>query len=190
MTRRIDWIPEERALELGRQFGILERQARRGAFRTLANNPPVAQALYGLVSQLLQRPTLALRLREMLVLRIGWRLGSAYVWYQHYLIAKNEAAMSDAEILAVRDWRNPENHGVLTDADRAMLAAVDDTVDAGRIGDDTWAGCARHVPDPAQQVELAVAIGCWMMQAQLFASLDIPLQDGAVLWPPDGMAPA
>lgn len=190
MTQRIDWIPEERALELGREFGILERQARRGAFRTLANNPPVAQALYGLVSQLLQRPTLPLRLREMLVLRIGWRLGSAYVWYQHYLIAKNEAGMSDAAILAVRDWRNPAHTALLDEADRAMLAAVDDTVDRGSIGEATWAACARHVPDPAQQVELTVAIGCWMMQAQLFASLGIPLQEGATLWPPDGVGPA
>lgn len=186
MTRRIDWIPEERALELGREFGILERQARRGAFRTLANNPPVARALYGLVSELLQRPTLPLRLREMLVLRIGWRLGSAYVWYQHYLIAKNEAGMSDAEILAVRE--GPQTP-LLGEADRAMLAAVDDTVDRGSIGDATWAACARHVTDPAQQVELAVAIGCWMLQAQLFASLQIPLQEGAVRWPPDGVGP-
>jgi alkylhydroperoxidase family enzyme len=189
MTRRIEWIAEDRALALGREFGILERQAKRGAFRTLANNPPVARALYGLVSELLQRNTLDLRLREMLVLRIGWRLKSAYVWYQHYLIARDQAGLSDAEMLAVRNWHRECKEPLLQPADRAMLAAVDDTVDLGSISDATWAECTRHVPDPAQQVELTVAIGCWMMQSQLFATLGIPLQEGASLWPPDGVAP-
>lgn len=187
MKRRIEWIAEDRALELGREFGILERQARRGAFRTLANNPPVARALYGLVSELLQRNTLDLRLREMLVLRIGWRMKSEYVWYQHYLIAREQAGLSDAEILAVRDWHVST---LLQPADRAMLAAVDDTIDAGCICAETWDECARHITEPSQLVEMAAAIGCWIMQSQLFLTLQVPLQDGASVWPPDGGAPA
>lgn len=187
MTHRIEWVSEQRAAELGREFGILERQTQRGAFRTLANHPALARPIYDIVSTLLKRNTLEIRLREMIVLRIAWRTRSEYQWYQHYLIAAGEAGLSGEEIVAVRDWRHSS---ILQPADRAVLAAVDDTIDQGGISDAVWADCARHIPEPSVQVEMAVAIGYWIMLSQLFRTFRIPLQDGAEVWPPDGVGPA
>lgn len=186
MTQRIPLIDEERAVALGREFGIFERQARRGAFRTLANNPALAKPMYELLMTLLTKNSLELRLREMIVMRIGWRMKSEYQWFQHYQIATTQAGFSEELILAIRDWRNST---LLQPADRAVLAAVDDTVDRGGISDPVWAECAQHIPNPATQVEMVVAIGYWIMLGQLFQTFQVPLQEGAVPWQPDGKGP-
>jgi alkylhydroperoxidase family enzyme len=138
---------------------------------------------------LLSRNTLPLRLREMIVMRIGWRTRSEYQWYQHYQICTTQAGFSDEDVLAIRDWRNPEHAARLQPADRAMLAAVDDTIDQGGISDEVWAECAQHITEPAMQVEMVMAIGYWIMLSQFFQTFQVPLQEGAKLWPPDGKAP-
>ena len=186
MTDRLQWIPLEQALSLGREMGIAETQASRGAFRTIANNPEVARSLYGLLTTLLHKNQLPLRLREWMVLRIAWTTGSEYAWAQHYRIATTQAGFSEADVLAVRDWKNSDRPGP---AERAVLAAVDDTVARGCISDAVWAECALHIREPALLVEMAVGIGNWIMLSQLFQTFKVPLQEGAASWPPDGEGP-
>jgi hypothetical protein len=38
-------------------------------------------------------------------------------------------------------------------------------------------------------VELVTAISAWRMIASILQSLEIPLEDDVVSWPPDGQAP-
>lgn len=189
MTQRIPWVDEAAALELARDIGIPERQARRGAFRTLANNPAMVKPIYQLLTTLLTNNTLALRLREMIVMRIGWRMKSEYQWFQHYQIATTQAGFSDELLLAIRDWRNPLHARHFHPADLAVLAAVDDTIDRGRITDAVWAECVRHIKDTSVQVEMVVAIGFWIMLGQFFHTFQVPLQEGAMPWQPDGKGP-
>ena len=186
MADRLQWIPLEQALSLGREIGIAQTQASRGAFRAIANNPEVARSLYGLITTLLHKNQLPLRLREWMVLRIAWMTGSEYAWAQHYRIATTQAGFSDEDVLAVRDWRNSDRPGP---AERALMAAVNDTVTRGRISDAVWAECAQHLKEPALLVEMAVGIGNWIMLSQLFQTLDVPIQEGAVSWGPGGKGP-
>ena len=69
------------------------------------------------------------------------------------------------------------------------MAAVDDSLERGKISDAVWVECAAHVGGPAELVEMVVAIGHWTMYSQLLRSLEIPLEDGVGAWPPDGVAP-
>jgi hypothetical protein len=85
----------------------------------------------------------------------------------------------------VRDWRNAAN---LSAADKAVLAAVDDTLESGMISDATWAACAEHLRTPQERIQLVIAIGNWTMFSQLLKSLRIPLEEGVNAWPPDGKA--
>jgi hypothetical protein len=85
----------------------------------------------------------------------------------------------------VRDWRNSER---LAQADKAILAATDECLAGKSISDATWAEVAKHVTDPAQQVECVIAMGNWMMFSLLFRNLRIPLAEGVAVWPPDGLA--
>lgn len=69
--------------------------------------------------------------------------------------------MADEDLLAVRDW---PSHSRFEPVEQAVLAAVDETMQTGRISPATWEECERH-PGGDHQVllELVVAIGTWSM---------------------------
>ena len=185
MTDRLECVPREEAQRLGAEFGIGAAQAGRSAFRMLAHHPDLVRHVYGLLTMLSTRNKLETRLRELMIMRLAWMSGSEYAWFQHYRIS-TQAGITPEEIVAVRDWRKSDLFGP---ADRAVLAAADDTLERGKISDTVWAECERHLKEPAVLVEMVVAIGNWTMFSQLLQSLRVPLEEGAAAWPPDGIAP-
>jgi len=184
MTARVPMVSLDRARELGEAMGMPARRTASEAFRTVANNPGVARVAFGQLMQLLENNKLDIRLRELMIMRIGWVTGSAYEWTNHWRVATT-AGIPPEDILAVRDWRNSDRLGP---ADRAILAATDESLAGKSISDAVWAELAAHVTDPAQQVEFVIAMGNWLMFSMLFRNLRIPLGEGVAVWPPDGLA--
>ena len=184
MNSRLELVPVEEARRLGAEMGIGEAQASRSAFRMLANHPDLVRHVYGLLTMLSSRNKLPTRLRELIIMRLAWASGAEYAWFQHYRIA-TQAGVTPEEIVAVREWRAYS----FGPAERAVLAAADDTLEHGRISDPVWAECERQLKEPAVLVERVVAIGNWTMFAQLLQSLRVPLEPNAAPWPPDGKAP-
>jgi alkylhydroperoxidase family enzyme len=184
MTARVPMVSLDRARELGDAMGMPARRTTSEAFRAVANNPGVARVAFGQLMQLLENNKLDIRLRELMIMRIGWVTGSAYEWTNHWRVATT-AGIPPEDILAVRDWRNSDRLGP---ADRAILAATDESLAGKSISDAVWAEIAAHVTDPAQQVEFIVAMGNWLMFSMLFRNLRIPLGEGVAVWPPDGVA--
>jgi alkylhydroperoxidase family enzyme len=123
-------------------------------------------------------------LRELIIMRIGWRSGSVYEWTQHWHVSLR-IGMTEEDILSVRDWRNAD----LDPAAKAVLAATDKTLDDGKISDATWDACKAHVGGEPELMEMVVAIGNWRTFSEVLQSLKIPLEDGVVAWPPDGLVP-
>jgi alkylhydroperoxidase family enzyme len=183
MKSRVPMVSAERARELGEAMGMPARRTQSDAFRTLANNPGVARVAYTQLMQLLENNKFDTRLRELMIMRIGWVTGSVYEWAQHWRVATT-AGVPAEDVLAVRDWHNSDR---LSAADRAILAATDECLAGNSISDPVWAEVAKHVPDPGQQVEFIIAMGNWMMFSLLFRNLHIPLAEGITHWPPDGM---
>jgi alkylhydroperoxidase family enzyme len=183
MTGRVRPISPERARELGAAMGLPAHRTGSEAFRVVANNPAVARVAFGQLMQLLEHNSFDFRLRELMIMRIGWVTGSVYEWTQHWRVA-TEGGVPAEDILAVRDWRASTR---LSAADRAILAATDECLAGGSIAEATWADVVKHVPDPAHQVEFIVAMGNWMSFSLLFRALRIPLGEGIAHWPPDGM---
>ena len=182
-VRRLDADETKR---VGAEAGVSETMAELAVFQVLFNDPPVAAALSGLLITLLSKGRLDVRLRELVIMRIGWVTGSEYEWTQHWRVARLLGVDAE-EILAVRDWRSSNRLGP---AERAVLAATDETLANGRISEPTWADCAAaRGNDDAQLVELVIAIGNWRLFSSLLLSLDVPLEDGVDPWPPDGLRP-
>ena len=155
-------------------------------FRALLNHPELAKTVSTLLSMLLWKANrFDERLRELIIMRVGWRTGSLYEWTQHWNVALR-IGMGEEEILAVRDWRTSS---VLNDADKAVLAATDETLDHGRISDKIWEQCREQIGDDAQLAEMVVAISNWRMFSEVLQSLQIPLEAGIEHWPPDGKVP-
>src|SRR6202790_5407284 len=155
MTSRVPMISPERARELGEAMGMPARRTQSEAFRVVANNPGVARVAFSQLMQVLQNNKFDTRLRELMIMRIGWVTGSVYEWTQHWRVA-TAAGVPPEDVLAVRDWRASDR---LTAADKAVLAATDESLAGKAISDATWAEVTKHITEPGQQVEFIVAMG-------------------------------
>src|ERR1700746_1354141 len=141
MAARVAMVSLERARELGEAMGMPARRTQSEAFRAVANNPGVARVAYSQLMQLLENNKFDIRLRELMIMRIGWVTGSVYEWTNHWRVATT-AGVPPEDILAVRDWKNSER---LTPADRAILAATDESLAGKSISDATWAEIAKYI---------------------------------------------
>jgi alkylhydroperoxidase family enzyme len=182
---RVPLLPVEEATRRAEELGIDPGQGTRGPFRTVLHHPPLARAMDGLLKRLLYEGILAERARELIIMRIAWRTGSACEWARHRPFCQR-AGITDEELIALRDW-----HGspLFDAADRAALAATDETLETGTLSDAAWTACADAFPTVPELLELVVAIGNWRMYSQLLRSAAVPLEPTDTPWPPDGRFP-
>lgn len=119
----------------------------------------------------LYRGALPVRLRELAVLRVGWRCRAPFEWGEHVDAGKRLAGLSSEEIAAVKQgWQAACWH----DADRAVLRAVDELMDEAMISDACFAELESHL-DAAQLIELPILVGQYIGVAYLQNALRFPL---------------
>ena len=70
-------------------------------FRVMMNHPDLTRRWTVFAGHVLQKQTLGLRERELLILRIGWLNQAEYEWAQHVEIAKR-GGISETEIEQVK----------------------------------------------------------------------------------------
>ncbi len=185
-SSRIAMLSREEARERGVAVGIDEYIAQLNLFRILLHYPDVAAEINKTIFTLMSSDgALSHRLRELIIMRVAWLSQSKYEWTQHWH-ASLFLGLTEPEVVAVRNWQAAD----LFDAtDRIVLQATDDTLRQGGIQAATWQTLAELLPEPASQITVVASIGNWHMAAQIMESLDIPLEDDAVVWPPDGIGP-
>lgn len=182
-TPRIPLLSADEAAERADEVGIPAQLAELNVFRALLHRPTAAKAVNDLLLSMLFGGALDDRLRELVIMRIGWATGSDYEWTQHWAVAQDAFGCSPDELLSVRDWRTAEGLG---ETERAVLAATDETLENGAASPTTVARCRELLDSDEAVVELVLAVGAWRAISQLARSLDIPLEPGVASWPPDG----
>jgi len=85
---RVDMLALTDARERAAQCGIPDAMAELSVFRIALHQPPVAVALHGMLEALLWKGALDARLRELIIMRIGWVTDSVYEWTQHWRVAR------------------------------------------------------------------------------------------------------
>lgn len=183
---RIAPLSMEASAAAAKDAGVVEALSELNVFRTLLKHPPLAKAVQDLLLMLLfQGNKLSHRAREIVIMRCGWVTSSNYEWTQHWKIAL-DFGLSEEEILAIRNWQEASCFDA---ADRAVLAAADETFKDGYISRQTWAEIEKAYPSVEEQLEIPGAIGCWRLISQMARSLELKLEDGVESWPPDGQRP-
>lgn len=182
---RIPMLEPHDAVAEAERVGVPAGMADLSVFRVLLRHGELASRINGLLHQLLWKGALDARLRELIIMRIGWRQGSVYEWTQHWRVARL-LEIPEEDLVAVRDWQGSDRFGP---ADRAVLAATDETLGAGAISARTWSELEATVGDEHARLEVVIAIANWSMFAQLLRSLEVPLEEGVDPWPPDGAVP-
>jgi alkylhydroperoxidase family enzyme len=180
---RIDLLSEEAAAKAAAEVELPAAFAGLNVFRLLLHSPKVAKAVGDLLLAQLFGPNFNSRQRELIIMRTGWVTGCDYEWTQHWRVARETFGVSEEELLALRDWRSAD---CFSPSDRAVLSAVDDSLESGVISAGSWAAIQEHVTEAADQLELVTAICTWRLISQLARSLEIPLEEGIPSWPPDG----
>jgi alkylhydroperoxidase family enzyme len=150
------------------------------------HQPQLAGWLHELIMGLLWKGNLDTKLRELVIMRLGWATGSVYEWTQHWPIALRSEVTAE-ELLDLPEWSASDRFGP---AERAVLAATDDVLAHGAVGPDAWAALRASVGDePDLLLEVVAVIGTWHLISTLLRSLEVPLEDGVAPWPPEGRGP-
>ena len=185
MAPRVPLLDLEDSREAAERAGLPAAFAELSIFRVLLRQPVLAKGVADLLVALLFRGRLDARLRELVIMRLGWATASEYEWTQHWRVAR-ELGVSEEDLLALRDWRSSERFGP---AERAVLGATDEVLESGRISPETFAECRNHVGDDREILELVASIAWWRAISTLLRSLEVPLEEGTPGWPPDGARP-
>ena len=181
---RVPMLVKEEARIIGKEAGVPSTMAGLNIFRILSRHPTLAGVVAQQLAMLLYRGNkLDDRLRELIIMRIGWRTGAMYEWTQHWPIALR-VGLTEEEILAVRD---PDNSACLGAAERSVISATDDVLNKGSITNESWQACAGFLKTHEERLELVAVICNWNTFSILLKSLNIPLEEGTEAWPPDGV---
>jgi alkylhydroperoxidase family enzyme len=178
-------LPTDDARAAAADSGIPDNLANVNLFRVLLHNPGVARVMASVIKELTMGGTLNTRLKELAILRVGWRMGAVYEWSNHYPIAQR-AGVTEDEILAVR--QGPDDSRLDPTA-RVVLMVVDEILDHHIVSPPTMAAARMAFNDEPALLELLVIPGLYRTIATVLQTLEVPLEETREAWPPDGATP-
>lgn len=146
-------------------------------FRTLANHPDLARRWMVFANHILGKSTLAVRERELVILRIGYLCQSGYEWGQHVLIAR-EAGMTDEEIRSCKT--GPDTPG-LSELDRLLLKATDELHEDAHVSDATWQALTGYLSEK-QLMDLVFTVGQYNLVSMALNSFGVQADEGLPGW--------
>lgn len=146
-------------------------------FKTLTNHPGLARRWMVFANHILGKSTLAVRERELLILRIGFLCQAGYEWGQHVQIAR-QAGMSDDEIRSAKT--GPDTPG-LSELDRLLLLATDELHSDAHVADATWQGLSQHL-NQQQLMDVVFTVGQYNLVSMALNSFGVQLDEGLPGW--------
>jgi 4-carboxymuconolactone decarboxylase len=140
----------------------------------MGNHPALGKEYNNWGKHFLMANSLNARQLEILILRVSWRVKSAYEWHNHVGYGMN-AGLDLVEIADIRDF--PKGGNWIAE-EAALLQAVDDLIDSNVISDTTWASLTKTF-DKRQMMDLTFTIGHYVMTSWVISSFGVPIEGGA-----------
>jgi len=155
-------------------FDLMPPQARAmNVFRTFAHHPDLMRSWLGFGRYLLRSSTLEPRLRELIVLRVGWQCRSPYEWGQHVILGRR-SGVHDADL--ERITRGPDADGWSV-VEAAALRASDQIVERHTLDDAAWQELTAHF-STKQVLDLIFLVGQYQLVAGALNALRVERDDG------------
>ncbi|MCA8882666.1 MAG: carboxymuconolactone decarboxylase family protein [Rhodobacteraceae bacterium] len=139
-------------------------------YRTMAHHPALLRAWADLREHVVNRSALGRDLLEVVILRTGFRLGSAYEWSQHIQRAR-KYGLTDARILSLR---GPVDG--MTAEDALLAGAVDELFVNARLAAEISAAIVARFGKEAL-FDLIATVGFYSTLGFILNSFDTPLDD-------------
>jgi alkylhydroperoxidase family enzyme len=141
-------------------------------FATLVRHQDLYRRWMPFANHVLFKSSLPERERELAILRVGWLCRSGYEFHQHTRIGQ-AAGLSDAEIERLKS--GPDAAG-WSEAESALLQAVDELHADQFIGDATWQRLGRHY-ETRQVIDLVFAVGQYTLVSMALNSFGVQIED-------------
>jgi alkylhydroperoxidase family enzyme len=139
-------------------------------YRTFARHPTLYVPRQILSEYIRTKSTLSPRVREMLILSIGWRCRSAYEWAAH-APAGRRAGLTDEQIrMLARSGYDGWSTG-----DAAIVRAADELFDEDRISDATWKALDEPF-DERQLLDVLITTGGYRMVSMVLNTFGVPAE--------------
>ena len=146
-------------------------------YRTFARHPKLYVPRQILSEYIRTRSTLSPRVREMLILRIGWRCQSAYEWAAH-APAGRRAGLTDDQIRMLAR----SGYEGWSAADASVVRAADELFDDNVISDATWKALDDQF-DERQLLDVLITTGGYRMVSMVLNTFGVPAEPNSEPFP-------
>jgi len=154
------------------------RAARRGrvidVYRLLLHSPPLAETWFDHNNAVRWGTGLDGRLREMVIIRIGYLAHGRYVIGQHVPKLALGEGLTLGECEELKDWQDSD---LFSPRDRAVLAYTDAMTRDIEVPDAVFEPLREYFDD-RKIVELTVLIGTYAMHVRVFEALKLDPEQG------------
>lgn len=140
-------------------------------FRTMARNPRVLQRMFA--GSFLDKGSIDLRDREIVILRTCARCGSEYEWGVHVAMFAQRAGLDKQEIAATCNTSIAETAWPAREA--PLIKLVDELHDDAAVSDSTWEDLIRFYT-PEQALELIALAGYYHTISFVTNALHVELE--------------
>jgi 4-carboxymuconolactone decarboxylase len=151
-----------------------EEGSKTNIISVMGNHPDLGKAYNVWGKHLLMSNTLPVRVLELIILRVAWRVKSAYEWHNHVGYGLN-AGLTLEDIAAIRDY--PEG-GDWSEQDAMVLRSVDELIESGTLSDPTWETLSGFF-DKRQMMDLIFSIGHYVMTSWVLSAMGVQIEGGA-----------
>lgn len=147
-------------------------------FRTVANNPRVLQRM--MAGGLLDKGSISIRSRELMILRTCALCGAEYEWGVHVAAFGGKAQWTEPQLYS-------SVHGGAADAgwsaeDRLVIRLADQLHGTSKVDDVLWAAAAAHFA-PEQLIELIMLAGLYHAVSFMINATGVELEAMAPRYP-------
>jgi alkylhydroperoxidase family enzyme len=146
-------------------------------YRTFARHPKLYVPRQLLSEYIRTKSTLSPRVREMLILRIGWRCQSAYEWAAHAPAGRRAGLTNDQIRMLARSGYEGWNA-----ADTAIVRAADELFDDDVISDATWKALDDQF-DERQLLDVLITTGGYRMVSMVLNTFGVPAEPNSEPFP-------
>lgn len=154
-------------------------------FRTLARNPRVCERV--MAGGLLDKGSIPMRAREIVIDRTCARCGAEYEWGLHATFFADRVGLTAEQLAASVHGGADDPAAGWPEAERVLLQLVDELHDTAGISDDLWQELTRHWSEE-QLIELIAVAGFYHMISFLTNALRLPPEDDVARFPPASTA--
>jgi alkylhydroperoxidase family enzyme len=148
-------------------------------FRTVARNPRVLQRF--LAGGLLDRGSISLRLRELMILRTCALCQAEYEWGVHVAAFGAKAGWTPEQVAA--SVRGTADDGCWSKEERAVLLLADELHRTSSVGEDVWME-ATALFAPEQLIELVMLAGLYHAVSFMVNAFGVQHEESAPRFPP------